>query len=101
MDDTGTSIASGIEGLRQYGCCREETFPYNPLNINKEPSSHCYKEAADYCIKHAMELDVNLNEMRACLAEGFPFAFVLDIYESFTEGSVYQQRACTNAKRGN
>jgi hypothetical protein len=33
-----------------------------------------------------MKLDLNLNEMKSCLAQGFPFAFGIRLFKSFDRG---------------
>ncbi|CAF3912106.1 unnamed protein product, partial [Rotaria magnacalcarata] len=83
MADDGTYISSAIEGLKKFGCCKEELYPFNTAYINQQPPQQCYTEAAKYRIKDSMAVKVELNEMKACLAEGFPFAFGLQLYRSF------------------
>ncbi|CAF1229595.1 unnamed protein product [Adineta ricciae] len=86
--DGGTTIRSAIAALTEYGCCKEQSLPYNPAYVNHQPPAHCYMEAKNYRISEAMNVQLDLNEMKACLAEGFPFVFGLQIFNSFaTAGS--------------
>ncbi|CAF4520062.1 unnamed protein product [Rotaria socialis] len=85
MIDNGTYISSAIAGLTQYGCCKEELFPFNIAFINQKPPQRCYTEAAKHCIKESMTVAVELNDMKGCLAEGFPFPFGLQLYKSFSQ----------------
>ena len=90
MRDGGTQINSAVKGLAHYGCCKENIFPFNLSYINSQPPSHCYDEAKNYRITQSMSIDVNLDEMKACLAEGYPFVFGLQLFQSFMDaGSNY------------
>jgi C1A family cysteine protease len=83
MKDDGTYIHDAIEALAEFGCCKEQLFPFVLSNLNREPPAECYAEAKNYRIKAGMQLTGDLNEMKACLAEGYPFIFSLALYESF------------------
>ncbi|CAF1500141.1 unnamed protein product [Adineta ricciae] len=85
MEDNGTRITSAIEALKKWGCCKEDTYPYNEKNKNTKPSQHCYDEGENYRIKKFMQIKVDLNEMKACLAESYPFVFGLRLFESFAQ----------------
>ncbi|CAF3675368.1 unnamed protein product [Rotaria socialis] len=83
LEDIGTYLSSAVIGLKRFGCCKEEMFPHTSANLNKRPPEHCFIEAAKYKIKEALVVAVDLNEMRGCLAEGYPFAFGLETFQSF------------------
>lgn len=83
IKDEGSSIPNAIEALREFGCCKETMFPFRYRNVNKKPPQQCYTEAEKYRIEGNTELRGSLDEMKACLAEGYPFIFSLDIWQSF------------------
>lgn len=83
--DDGCSITDAIKALRRHGCCKEDLFEFNFQNLNQKPPIDCYNEARHYRIQTAMKVETDLNQMKACLAEGFPFAFGLITYVSFHE----------------
>jgi len=83
MEDGGTCIPSAIESLVKYGCCKENLFPYTSKNVNAKPPAECYAAASPYRVKQAVELEPRLDEMKACLAEGYPFVFGLQLFQSF------------------
>ncbi|CAF3309267.1 unnamed protein product [Rotaria sp. Silwood2] len=85
VEDSGCSITGAIMGLKEYGCCKEENFRYDINRINERPPCQCYSEAANYRITNGMQLNANLYEMKACLAQGYPFAFGLATFPSFAE----------------
>ncbi|CAF0828293.1 unnamed protein product [Didymodactylos carnosus] len=87
MLDAGTKIPNAIEALAEFGCCKEELFQFNAANVNQKPPPLCYAEAKNYRIKQGMQLRGELNELKACLAEGYPFVFAFLIHESFHEAA--------------
>jgi C1A family cysteine protease len=52
-----------------------------------KPGPACYKEALDHQITSYRRI-LTLDEMRRCLAEGFPFVFGFTVYESFESQEV-------------
>lgn len=85
IKDKGTHIRSAIAGLKEFGCCKEKLHPYEPSNTNRKPEPNCYLEAKKYCITEGMQLKTDLDEMKACLAQGYPFAFGLELFETFSQ----------------
>ena len=81
--DKGSSIVSGIQVLEDLGACTEETWPYDTVNIDEEPSEEAFLEAENFLIEEADEVDVDLHTMKHCLAEGYPFTFGLRLFKSF------------------
>ncbi len=84
-EDEGTYLRSCIKVLREYGACSEETWPYHPDNVFDEPDENAYEEAGNFLIDDAQRIDVDLYAMKHCLAEGYPFAFGLQLFSSFDE----------------
>ncbi|UJR08053.1 hypothetical protein I4U23_012330 [Adineta vaga] len=85
MKDSGTFIKSAIAGLTEFGCCKEKLHPYETSSVNRKPLSNCYAEAKKYCITNGMQLKTELDEMKACLAQGYPFTFGLQLFKSFSQ----------------
>lgn len=85
--DSGCTMTSGIEALEEFGTCLESIWPYNISDVNTRPNDRAYQEAKNHKITEALEIDIDLNEMKSCLAQGFPFAFGLRLYRSFDKAS--------------
>lgn len=83
MTDSGCYIKGAIEGLKEFGCCREDLFLFNTFNVNRRPPDTCYQEASKHGITDHEELLINLTYMKACLAGGYPFIFAINTYQSF------------------
>ena len=83
--DHGAALCDGIKVLREDGACSEDTWEYSPDLVFEQPADHAYKEASERTIDEAHKVQIDLHDMRHCLAEGYPFVFGLQIYDAFQE----------------
>jgi len=82
--DRGAYIRDGIKSLADQGVCDEALFPYDARNVFMQPAGNCYADAMKYRALNYYALNnANLNELRSCLAAGFPFVFGFTIFNSF------------------
>lgn len=81
-DDAGAMIRDGVKSLVKLGVCSEGKWPYKIAKFTQKPSSACYKQAADNQITSYHRI-ISLQQMRRCLAEGYPFVFGFSVYEPF------------------
>ncbi len=79
--DSGASLRNGIKTLAKAGACAEAIWPYDIAKFADKPSARCYTEAKKHKIVSYHRI-MNLDEMLACLSEGFPFVFGFAVYES-------------------
>ena len=86
-EDSGAMLRDGIKTLVKQGTCREKLWPYDVAKFTKKPTPACYKQALDYQITSYQRIDA-VDEMRSCLAAGFPFVFGFSVYESFESEEV-------------
>ncbi|CAF1251796.1 unnamed protein product [Adineta steineri] len=87
IKDTGCSMTHIIEALEESGTCLESLWPYDIPSVNKKPNDHAYEQAKNHKITDAFKLNFDLNEMKTCLAQGFPFAFGIHLYKSFNKAT--------------
>ncbi len=87
--DSGAMLRDGMKTLAKQGVCTEKKWPYVISKFRVKPNRACYKEASQHEITSYNRL-VTLDEMRTCLAEGFPFVFGFTVYESFESQQVAQ-----------
>jgi C1A family cysteine protease len=80
--DSGAMIRDGIKTLVKQGACSEKNWPYDVTKFANKPPKICYTEALNYQIISYARINT-LDEMRACLAEGYPFVFGFSVYENF------------------
>jgi C1A family cysteine protease len=85
--DSGAMIRDGIKTLVKQGVCSEKKWPYTISKFTAKPSPACYKEALNHQVTAYARLQTT-DDMRACLANGYPFVFGFTVYESFESSSV-------------
>ena len=83
--DQGTYLKSCVKVLRKYGACSENTWSFDLNQILEQPHKRAYTEAANFIVEEAARVDVDLHAMQSCLADGYPFAFGLQLFASFQQ----------------
>jgi C1A family cysteine protease len=63
--------------------CREELWPYRIDQFAVEPPSSAYQAALQHRAILYRRVSRTLGQMKACLAEGYPWVFGFTVYESF------------------
>lgn len=86
--DSGAQIRDGIKSVAKLGACPEREWPYDISQFTEKPSSACYTDARKNLVKLYQRLVPDLNTMKGCLADGFPFVFGFTVYKSFMSASV-------------
>jgi C1A family cysteine protease len=86
-EDSGAFIRDGIKSLAKQGVCPEAEWPYKIAGYKKKPTAKCYKDAKKHQITSYHRIST-VDEMRTCLADGFPFVFGFTVYESFESAQV-------------
>jgi C1A family cysteine protease len=85
--DSGAMIRDGIKTLAKQGCCVESKWPYAAARFAAKPTPACYRDGLEHQITSYQRIDT-VDQMRACLAAGFPFVFGFTVYESFESQAV-------------
>mmetsp|Transcript_53848 Transcript_53848/g.128331 ORF Transcript_53848/g.128331 Transcript_53848/m.128331 type:complete len:396 (+) Transcript_53848:73-1260(+) len=81
--DEGMSISGAISVLQLKGACLEENWPFDLGCVNQKPSEACFDQAMDFKISEAVRVPVDLDTMKAVLAEGYPIVFGLKLTKAF------------------
>ncbi|CAF1222566.1 unnamed protein product [Adineta ricciae] len=87
ITDSGCSMTRIIEALEEYGTCLESLWPSDITQVNEQPSDEAYQQAKHHKITDALQINIDLYEMKSCLAQGFPFAFGLKFFSSFDQAA--------------
>lgn len=82
MEDKGCHIHKGIESLQNEGTCLEREWPFVEHVVNQQPNQNLYEVAKTNTVVEPVRLKVDVNEMRSCLAQGYPFIFSLKLSKS-------------------
>jgi Cysteine protease len=90
QSDSGAMIRDGIKSVASQGVCPEPEWPYDISKFTEKPSALAYRDAATDRAVSYQSLIQDLNQMRGCLASGYPFIFGFTVYESFESPAVAQ-----------
>ncbi len=88
--DSGAQIRDGMKSVSKQGVCSEKIWPYNINEFTQKPHLTCYTDALKHQVTSYHRITVDLNQMKSCLAEGYPFVFGFTVYESFESTEVAQ-----------
>jgi len=81
--DSGAYLRDGIKSLNKIGVCPEITWPYDVSTFTDKPLDKCYDEAVSNTAKEYARVPQTLEDMKGCIAEGFPFVFGFAVLASF------------------
>ena len=87
-DDAGAMIRDGIKSVAKQGAPHESLWPYTIARFRTKPSPAAYGDAARHPAVLYQRVLQDLDQMRSCLAGGFPFVFGFSVYESFESAAV-------------
>jgi len=86
--DAGAQIRDGIKSVAHQGVCAEKIWPYDIAEFAKKPPVKAFETAAkDKAVSYS-RLVTTLNQLKGCLASGYPFVFGFTVYESFESEEV-------------
>jgi C1A family cysteine protease len=86
--DNGAQIRDGIKSVVKQGACSEKTWPYLITKFTVKPPNKAFHEGAKYQVTSYSRLTQVLNQLKGCLASGFPFVFGFTVYDSFESQEV-------------
>ena len=86
--DDGAEIRDGIKSVAKQGVCHENMWPYDIRRFKMKPDGECYEDATHHRGLKYARVGQNLNEMKHCLSEGYPFVFGFKVYSSFESDEV-------------
>ena len=99
--DSGAQIRDGVKSVAKLGVCSEDEWPYDdtPATYDggpfppgardgEKPTDTCYKDALSHTVTTYSRVVRDLDQMRGCLAAGYPFVFGFTVYESFESSKV-------------
>ncbi|PSL48018.1 xylellain [Chitinophaga niastensis] len=91
--DSGAFLRDGIKSLNKQGVCDETHWPYDDTSapgakFAVKPPKSCYTSGLKNQILGYQRLILNLNTLKGCLAEGYPFVFGFTVYTSFISDAV-------------
>ena len=89
--DNGAQIRDGIKSVASLGFADEKLWPYVENRFKIKPSKAAYDCGVTHKALTYMALDnTKLDELKGCLAAGFPFVFGFTVYDAFEGPKVAQ-----------
>lgn len=86
--DSGAQIRDGIKSVGKQGDCPEPDWPYVITKFRTKPPAQCYRAAVQHTAVLYQRLTPIANQLKSCLAAGYPFVFGFTVYESFETAQV-------------
>lgn len=87
-EDSGAQVREALRDLIWHGACPIGDMPYNDQDWDTPPSDEARVVAGTHKITSYHAVPQQLDQMRACLAEGYPFISGFTVYESFESPEV-------------
>lgn len=86
--DSGAQLRDGIKSVASNGACPEPDWPYDIAKFTAKPPASAYRDAKlDRAVQY-QSIVQDLNQMKGCLASGYPFVFGFTVYASFESPAV-------------
>ena len=86
--DSGAQLRDGIKSVGTTGACPESDWAYDITKFMEKPPAPAYKDAPLGKALQYQRVPQVLNQMKGCLASGYPFVFGFTVYESFESDQV-------------
>jgi len=86
--DSGAQIRDGIKSVASLGVCPEPEWPYRIAKFATRPPVRAYRDALKDRAVSYQSLVQDINQMKGCLASGYPFVFGFTVYQSFESVTV-------------
>ena len=86
--DGGAQIRDGIKSVGKQGDCPEREWPYVITKFRTKPPARCYRDAVKHTAVLYQRLTPIANQLKGCLASGYPFVFGFTVYDSFESPQV-------------
>ncbi len=87
--DAGAEIRDGMKVVANLGAPHESLWWYNTAKFAVKPNKKVYADGLKHKVSEYLSVDnTNLDDMRACLADGYPVVGGFTVYESFESDTV-------------
>jgi len=86
--DSGAQIRDGMKSIGAQGVCPENMWSYDIAHFADKPTPECYQSALQNKAILYQRVVRDLNQMKGCLASGYPFVFGFTVYQSFESQQV-------------
>ena len=82
--DSGAQTRDGMKVVAKLGAPPEDPdWPYEIAKFRDKPPAEAYQDATKHQVLLYQRVNRTLNQMKGCLASGYPFVFGFTVYDSF------------------
>ena len=86
--DAGCYIRDAFKSLNKQGICKLGSWPMDDKKVLQKPSQEAYREALLTLATSYHRLNnLDINELKFCIASGRPFVFGFNVFSSFMYGN--------------
>ena len=82
-EDSGAMLRDGIKSVARQGGPHEKLWPQVISRFRDKPGAAVYKDGTRHEAILYQRLRQTIDQLKGCLADGYPFAFGFSVYESF------------------
>lgn len=87
-EDSGASLADTARILHDRGVPNETNWPYIPNRFANPPTAAVIKNGLQHIVLDPLQVRQSMDDIRACIAFGFPIIFGFTVYESFESNAM-------------
>jgi C1A family cysteine protease len=81
--DSGATIREICKALAKYGIAPESDWPYDISKFTQQPPQKSYADALQHKVVQYLSVAQQLDQMKSCLASGYPIMIGFTVYENF------------------
>lgn len=87
-EDSGAMLRDGIKSVAKQGGPHETLWPHVIPRFRRKPSPAAYRDGARHEAILYQRLRQSIEQLKGCLADGYPFVFGFSVYDSFESRAV-------------
>ena len=87
-EDSGAMLRDGIKSVARQGAPQEPLWPYRIPRFRDKPPAAAYREGLKHQALLYERLVQDVDQLKGCLAGGYPFVFGFSVYEGFESAAV-------------
>jgi C1A family cysteine protease len=87
-EDSGAMLRDGIKTVAKQGGPHETLWPYVIARFRQKPAAVVYKDGTAHEAILYQRVRQSIDQLRGCLADGYPFVFGFSVYDSFESAAV-------------
>ena len=87
-EDSGAMLRDGIKSVAKQGAPHETLWPHVIARFKDKPNKAAYTDGEKHEVILYERVIQTVDQLKGCLADGFPFVFGFSVYESFESATV-------------